>query len=63
MRSDPSKAGKWRTEEVEAAVPFEELVQGAEQPAMEEEAGQQQQQPPPGTSMPLPQTMEGVALS
>ena len=37
LASDPSKASKWRTAEVEAAVPFEELVLAAEHPAMEEE--------------------------
>ena len=34
LERQPEKANKWRTEEVDAAVTFDELVQGAEQPPM-----------------------------
>ena len=33
IEREPEKASKWRTEEVDAAVTFDELVQRAEQPA------------------------------
>ena len=34
LAADPSKAAKWRTEEVDAAVSFAEVLQRAEQPPM-----------------------------
>ena len=33
LAADPSKASKWRTEEVDAAVSFAELLLSLEQPA------------------------------